>query len=75
MEKKISYNEFRKLSREEKNEAFQFLDGHDKFVARLADPPEATVINHRELTDEEKEQARMWEEDLRKKLASKTQNE
>lgn len=68
MSSKLSLEEWKKFSEEEKIEHYKDLSDHDRFLVRIgagAPPPRATVVGSFEMTEEEKRQA---DKDLEKIL-------
>lgn len=57
----LSIEEFLKLPDDEKGEKFKLMSNHDKFLWRTQYEPLGTpkVIGYREITPEEKEEARL----------------
>lgn len=60
----LSFEEFCKLSEEEKNRQYKNLSNHDKFLARMSQNPGGKVVGHEEITEEEKK----WTEELLAKI-------
>lgn len=61
---RLSFKEFYKLSEEEKCKQYKNLSNHDKFLARMAQPPGGEVVGYEEVTEEEKK----WAEELHKQI-------
>lgn len=60
MSGKLSLEEWKKFSEEEKVEHYKDLSDHDRFLVRIgagAPPPRVTVVGSFEMTKEEKQQA------------------
>ena len=60
----LSFEEFNKLSEEEKCKQYKNLSNHDRFLARTAQNPGGEFVGHEEVTEEEKK----WAEKLHKQI-------
>ena len=54
----LSFEEFNKLSEEEKCKQYKNLSNHDRFLARTAQNPGGEFVGHEEVTEEEKKMGR-----------------
>ncbi len=57
----LSLENFNKLSEKEKCDRYKELSEHDKFLARISMPIEGETVGHRDLTEEEKKEAKEFE--------------
>ena len=58
----LSLEEFYKLSEKEKGVRYKELSDHDRFLVRISMPIKGEVVGFRELTEEEKKEAKEFEE-------------
>lgn len=57
----LSLKDFNKLSEKEKKDRYKELSDHDKFLVRISMPIYGEVIGYRELTKEEENDAKEFE--------------
>lgn len=57
----LSLKDFNNLSEEEKGERYKELSDHDKFLVRISTIPSGRTIGYRELTEQEKKEAKEFE--------------
>ena len=67
----LSFEEFNKLSEEEKSKQYKNLSNHDKFLARMAQNPGGGVIGYEKITEKEKK----WAEELHKQILEENKKE
>ena len=60
----LSFEEFNKLSEEEKCKQYKKLSNHDKFLARMSQNPGGAVVGYEEITEKEKK----WAEELHQQI-------
>lgn len=58
----LSLEDFNNLPEKEKGERYKKLSDHDKFLVRISTIPSGKTIGYRELTEQEKEEAKEFEE-------------
>lgn len=58
---RLSLEDFNKLPEKEKGDRYKELGNHDKFLVRISMPMGGEVVGYRELTEEEKEEAKEFE--------------
>ena len=63
----LSFQEFCKLSEEEKHKQYKNLSNDDKFLARMAQNPGGEIVDYEEVTVEERKLA----EELHKQILEK----
>lgn len=63
----MTFEEFMKLPYEERAEAYKTLSDHDRFMVRISEPLKGKTVGYSEVTEEEKEKARMMLEEFMKK--------